>query len=684
VRVLFAAATPPGGTAPVNVIGVGMSLANNPTLNSARIFGLVGGKSPFQPTLTSAPASLAVQSTSTSGGLSFSTTGLAFPAAYVNFPSSTLSFTVTNNGPSYVDFANYNYEIVGIQAADFSITSDSCQVLNTGQTCTIAISFSPTASGVRNATLLVGPNGASQTIALSGAGLAHAGSSVTLSPSSLTFSLAGVPQPVIVTNNGMTPIAIGPITVGPYTNVVASETNNCGAVLAAQSICTIQVEASALQFNRAYGPSGSGTLTVMDSGNPGEGTVALNVPLTSEISFVPAPVDFGDEAVGITSKMTNSNRIIVENDIFQPVNITSSVVGPNASDFSLTQMNTIDQSNPSIVIDYFYVTFTPSGVGPRTANVVTPYGDIALSGNGIPDGPSFTIAQFPAGELTNTGSTVLTLSETITGPDASAFVFSASGSLTLAPAGTISFSVTGTALHVGANTATLTVTDATSGLSNSIPLSVVGYPQPPSLTPSSLTFGPTEIGVQSAAQTMTISAPEGDPVAITFDSGRYLPSDFAISPGTCATQTPCQISVTFTAAHIGMDSANYEVRDVITNQVASFSFRGSGGVTSVSLSSSSLTFAARDIGTTSIPQTVTLTNTGDAPLTISGETFSGANVGDFPIEANTCGSSLAGGANCTLTISFDPMASGTRSAILQIMTNAASSPDNIQLMGTAN
>ncbi len=55
--------------------------------------------------------------------------------------------------------------------------------------------FTPTVSGVRNATLLVEPTGVPpQAIALSGAGLAHAGSSVTLSPSSLTFSLAGVPQ----------------------------------------------------------------------------------------------------------------------------------------------------------------------------------------------------------------------------------------------------------------------------------------------------------------------------------------------------------------------------------------------------------------------------------------------------------------------------------------------------------
>ncbi|WP_183768266.1 choice-of-anchor D domain-containing protein [Tunturiibacter empetritectus] len=287
--------------------------------------------------------------------------------------------------------------------------------------------------------------------------------------------------------------------------------------------------------------------------------------------------------------------------------------------------------------------------------------------------------------VTNNGSTVLTLSGAITGPDASAFVLNSTGSVTVSPTGTTTFNITGTPARLGFNSATLTVTDATSGFSNSIPPSIYGYPQAPTVTPGSITFSPAKLGVQSAPRTIAISAPNGDPVSFVYTSGSPYPgTDFAVSFGTCATQTPCQVTVTFTPSQTGPESANYTVRDLVTDEQSSMSLQGTGGVGSVSLSSSSLTFAARDIGTTSIPQTVTLTNSGDAILTISGETFSGANVGDFPIEANSCGSSLAAGANCTLTISFDPTASGARSATLQIMTNAASSPDNIQLMGTGN
>jgi trimeric autotransporter adhesin len=250
----------------VNVIGAGMNLANNPTLDSSSIFGLVGGKSPFQPTLTSAPGSLAVQLAQASGGLSYSASAFVFPATYVGFPVVTQTLTVTNNGPLAVGLIPVgSLQIVGLNAGDFSFDT-SCNVspgLAVGQTCGTHINFTPAASGAENATLLVAFDGvAPQSCALSGNGLAHTGSSLTLSPSSLTFTHAGVPQPVTLTNNGATPIALGPISVFGGTG-----TNNCGAMVAAQSICTMEVQASAMTDNSNVGTTG--VLKVMDSGNPG-------------------------------------------------------------------------------------------------------------------------------------------------------------------------------------------------------------------------------------------------------------------------------------------------------------------------------------------------------------------------------------------------------------------------------
>jgi hypothetical protein len=59
------------------------------------------------------------------------------------------------------------------------------------------------------------------------------------------------------------------------------------------------------------------------------------------------------------------------------------------------------------------------------------------------------------------------------------------------------------------------------------------------------------------------------------------------------------------------------------------------------LSATSLTFCNQQIGTTSNPQAVTVTNSGSAPLRIFSMGITGTNSGDFA-ETNTCGSVLAG------------------------------------------
>ena len=97
-----------------------------------------------------------------------------------------------------------------------------------------------------------------------------------------------------------------------------------------------------------------------------------------------------------------------------------------------------------------------------------------------------------------------------------------------------------------------------------------------------------------------------------------------------------------------------------------------------------LSFPGRQpVQTSSDPQTLTLTDTGDAPLEISGVTLGGTDPGDFVLGANGCTSQIAPGASCTLQVSFTPQAQGPRSATLQIASNALGSPVSVPLSGTA-
>ena len=101
----------------------------------------------------------------------------------------------------------------------------------------------------------------------------------------------------------------------------------------------------------------------------------------------------------------------------------------------------------------------------------------------------------------------------------------------------------------------------------------------------------------------------------------------------------------------------------------------------VSLSPTSLTFSSQTMGTTSAVQSVTLSNTGTASLSITSVGLTGTNPGDFS-QTNTCGSSVASGANCAISVTFTPAAVGSRSASLAITDNATGSPQTVSLTGT--
>jgi sugar lactone lactonase YvrE len=97
----------------------------------------------------------------------------------------------------------------------------------------------------------------------------------------------------------------------------------------------------------------------------------------------------------------------------------------------------------------------------------------------------------------------------------------------------------------------------------------------------------------------------------------------------------------------------------------------------VSLSFSSLTFPAEIVGTRSSAQTVTLTNTGNASLTMSSITASG----DFS-QTHACGATLSASANCTIAVTFKPLGPGTSTGAVVITDNANGSPQTVALSGT--
>jgi len=103
----------------------------------------------------------------------------------------------------------------------------------------------------------------------------------------------------------------------------------------------------------------------------------------------------------------------------------------------------------------------------------------------------------------------------------------------------------------------------------------------------------------------------------------------------------------------------------------------------VSLSPYNLSFGSITVGSSSDPQTVTVTNTGTTALTLgrSAIALSGTNPSDYS-QTNNCGWQIAAGASCTINVTFKPKSSGSRPASVTITSNAKNSPQTANLNGS--
>ncbi|HEV2992435.1 MAG TPA: choice-of-anchor D domain-containing protein [Candidatus Angelobacter sp.] len=102
---------------------------------------------------------------------------------------------------------------------------------------------------------------------------------------------------------------------------------------------------------------------------------------------------------------------------------------------------------------------------------------------------------------------------------------------------------------------------------------------------------------------------------------------------------------------------------------------------SLAVSNSSLTFSAHNVGTSSAPQSVVLSNNGTTAVTFNRIVVSGSFSGDFT-ESDNCQSVITAGSSCTLTISFTPSGTGLRTASVLVIDNASNSPQTVTLAGT--
>jgi len=203
------------------------------------------------------------------------------------------------------------------------------------------------------------------------------------------------------------------------------------------------------------------------------------------------------------------------------------------------------------------------------------------------------------------------------------------------------------------------------------------------ITPASLTFPRTALGVTSASQSVTVTS-DGDS-ALVINSVTLTganPSEFTVTnscaPATLLPGATCSISVAFRPAAGGTRTANLSINDNAGGHLVSLTGDGAGPV--VSVSPGSINFGSQLRDTAGAPQLVTVTNTGDVTVSFSSVTITGKFARNFQIVSNGCVGTLAPTGSCTISVRFAPHDQNTLTATLAIVDNAGT--QNVALSGT--
>src|SRR5439155_633824 len=198
---------------------------------------------------SNSPQTASLSGTGTAPAVTLTPSSVPFGNQLVSTASAAQAVTLSNTGTSPLTISSI--AIGGTNPGDFGQTNNcpiSPSTLAASASCTINITFTPTAAGSRSASLAVSDNatGSSQTASLSGTGTVP---TVTLTPSSVPFgnqqvSTTSAPQVVTLSNTGSAPLTITSIALGGTNPAHLGQTHNCPlspSTLAASTSCTINV-----------------------------------------------------------------------------------------------------------------------------------------------------------------------------------------------------------------------------------------------------------------------------------------------------------------------------------------------------------------------------------------------------------------------------------------------------------
>ncbi len=560
------------------------------------------------------------------GTATYSSTSLTYGPVQIASPA-TQMVSITNTGTASLKLTNI---AIDSGSSDFVQFNVCATVLAVNATCTVSVTFTPSAIGPRTGTLTVltdAPNGLG-TISLSGTG----------QPGSAKFSNYDAPAiavgtsttgSVILTNTGVGPLTV----VAPTATTVSGPGfswqaggSQCGGALATGATCNVNIV-----FTPTLDGVQSGIVT-LNAGVAGTITAALTgTGQQGTATFSATSVSFANQTVTTTSE---TQSLILANTGTAPLQVTGISVVVESSDFGST--NDCAATLPVNGTCTINVAFTPSAAGPRSGTLmVTTNGSesatvIGLQGTGVAQA-SVSAASFAAASAT-VGSTE-EFSWSLN--DAAAAVVSCSGTADGSYSGTnLAGTLSVAASDVGAGSCTVTPVNA---------LGVEGTPASASFlsvaaaSVTSLSLGTSTatsgagVGLSWATNgaTSVVVACTG---AVAYNySGSAVNYTNAIAATTNTGTGTCTITA-FNEAGTASTSASAAVTVVAPAAVVGFT---ASSQTVTSGSNAALSWSTSDA------TVVTVSCTGVASYSYSGPTVN--------YDGATVPTSTAGSSTCTLT-----------------------------------
>jgi hypothetical protein len=431
--------------------------------------------------------------------------------------------------------------------------------------------------------------------------------------------------------NTVTGVTISNVTVQNVGTVVMQAETSGSASVSGVTASGVGVAGA---YNSGYPSNTAGAYTFnLGSGNSGWSTTPVLTTFPDPVqpgtlTATPASLSFGDVASGSTSA---AQTVTVANPGTSAASVSSvSVTGP------FSQTSTCGSSIAAGGSCTVSVKFAPTSGGALTGTLSVASSapgsplTVGLTGTGVTSTTNLALNQ----PVTASSSYQTYVASNVTDGNTSSYWESADGAgypqtITVDLGSTQSIGSLTLDLPPSSawntRTETLSVLGSTNNTSFSQIVGSAGY-----------TFNP------STGNTVTISLPSGT-------SARYV-----------------QLSFT---ANTGWSAAQLSELEVFPG--------GSTNGSALTASPSSVSFGSQAVGSTSSAQSVTVSNPGSSAVSMTSIGLTGPFA-----EENNCGTSLAAGASCTVSVTFAPTAAGAASGTLSVNSSAPGSPLTVGLSGT--